>query len=307
MGAWTLGFLGSYLWFYRPPRKQFAWILLGACIPILAAGALDWVTWGSPFQSVIAFVRVNLVEGVASGHGVSPWFAYIGLFWKNVGPVACTGIAVAWALSARLGTFVMVRQDRLILASSLFYAVFHSLIGHKEIRFLLPVFPAVFYFLALCIDAIFTRMPDLVADLRRPLRHKIVLIAILALLFPAIQSAIPDRSRFDESDMADLSVALSDQLRAHPPRAQSCLLIVETSIVWTRGQMLLGDRLKVREVTLSEIKKSRDADPNAFSQCDYALSARGTEVAFPAVMEKSWALIAKNRNGHLLFARKDGP
>ena len=68
--------------------------------------------------------------------------------------------------------------------------------------------------------------------------------------------------------------------------------------------MLFGDRLKVREVTLSEMKEQTISDPRAFSECEYALSAKGTASAFTEVMGRSWVLASKNRNGHLLFMRK---
>lgn len=45
---------------------------LGASIPMLIFGVVDWVTWGAPFISYIRYFKVNALEGVAASFGVEP-------------------------------------------------------------------------------------------------------------------------------------------------------------------------------------------------------------------------------------------
>jgi hypothetical protein len=106
--------------------------LLGGLVPVLMAGGLDWVTWGEPFRSFFLNVYLNVFLGVAAHEfGASPaWFFpfIMGLAWLWTLPVM---IYVTWrgARHLKVAGFAI-----------LLIFVTHSLISHKEFRF---VFPAV--------------------------------------------------------------------------------------------------------------------------------------------------------------------
>ncbi len=116
---------GRDLWRWRAA-------LLAAALPVLIAGMLDWVTWGQPFRSFWLNVYLNVFLHVAShdfGGNPGGYFLFmLAMDWLWALPVA---VILAWqarrvmALPAGLALVVLLT---------------HSLIAHKEFRF---VFPAV--------------------------------------------------------------------------------------------------------------------------------------------------------------------
>jgi hypothetical protein len=108
---------------------------LGAGPVAVAAGFLDLVTWGAPFHSYVTAVRVNLLEGKSQMYGTAPWYAYAGMLWS----------AWSWSLPA-IAALALAGARRAPGAAMCALAVLvsHSLIAHKEYRF---IYPAV----ALCI------------------------------------------------------------------------------------------------------------------------------------------------------------
>jgi GPI mannosyltransferase 3 len=104
----------------------------GAAACAVAGGLLDWATWGSPFHSLITYLKFNLLQDGASTFGVESVWYYATSLWNSTGPallVLC-GLALLGA----------VYQRALGLAAAL-YLVVHSLIPHKELRFLVPCLP----------------------------------------------------------------------------------------------------------------------------------------------------------------------
>jgi GPI mannosyltransferase 3 len=106
----------------------------GGALVVAAAGMLDWVTWGHPFQSFWANLQVNLMENKASQFGVSPWYGYVGqylLIWSG------------FTIPAVILILVGARRAPLLLIVPLLIVVSHSFIGHKEYRFVFPAVPFV--------------------------------------------------------------------------------------------------------------------------------------------------------------------
>lgn len=124
-GAW-LGF--------RPPRRGIG-LLLGAAIPVVLAGLVDLACWGAPFASYVNNLRSNVLEARSESYGVAGPGAYLGVlartWWAGavfVLPAAALGAArrPAWAATAAV----------VLLA--------HSVMAHKEYRFIYPAVAIVF-------------------------------------------------------------------------------------------------------------------------------------------------------------------
>jgi GPI mannosyltransferase 3 len=96
------------------------------------AGAADWVAWGAPFASFWRYVDFNLVEGGSLAFGTSPPGYYLRHLLSSSGPAV---------LLVAAGLVVAVRRAPVLLATLGAYVVLHSVVGHKELRFLLPVVP----------------------------------------------------------------------------------------------------------------------------------------------------------------------
>jgi GPI mannosyltransferase 3 len=113
-------------------RRDAVPYAVGAALGGLAGGALDWLTWGRPFHSLLAYLQYNVVEGKSAAYGVSPFSYYAQVAWSSTG-IAIVAIVVGAAASWRRAPGLLLVVAAFVLA--------HSLIGHKELRFLMPIVP----------------------------------------------------------------------------------------------------------------------------------------------------------------------
>jgi hypothetical protein len=124
------GLLVAGLWVGRLQfRDRWLPLLLGGLIPVLFAGWADWAYWGAPFHSFIENVRINIFENKASIFGVSAWHWYFEQF-----AVHWTGVIGGMILLIAVGA----RRAPMWVAVALVIIAFHSIIPHKEYRFILP-------------------------------------------------------------------------------------------------------------------------------------------------------------------------
>jgi hypothetical protein len=110
-------------------RNRWLPMALGGLPPIVAFGATDWLTWGSPFQSFARAIWINLVQGKSMTFGVRPKYWYlqrIYFSWFNALPILIIFIAAR------------ARTSSLWLGVALSIIASHSLIPHKEHRFIFP-------------------------------------------------------------------------------------------------------------------------------------------------------------------------
>jgi GPI mannosyltransferase 3 len=120
----------AVVWEYRRDWKLWeAFFLGGVPIFLLAAGVLDWLTWGAPFHSIWVNLLENVASGLAARLGTLPLYAYV------------LGISYSWSVAtlplALLAMFGARRAPALALfAASVLLS--HSFIGHKEYRFIYP-------------------------------------------------------------------------------------------------------------------------------------------------------------------------
>ena len=114
---------------------------------VVSAGlVLDAWFYGSWAITPWLYFRANLIEGVAATFGTSPWYAY-GV-WPVLGMVPPLGLAVAGGVVAG----VLARPRSLWSWILVAFVVGHSAVGHKELRFLLPMVPVVPVLLAHALD-----------------------------------------------------------------------------------------------------------------------------------------------------------
>jgi hypothetical protein len=110
-------------------------LALGALPVTLAGGVLDWITWGSPFHHLVEYIRFNWTESGAASFGVEGPWTY-GRTLLVTAPLVAVLLLPATARLIRKS-----REARVPLVVGWLYLIFHSAIGHKEPRFLLPVLP----------------------------------------------------------------------------------------------------------------------------------------------------------------------
>ncbi len=108
---------------------------LGAGFIILMAGLIDYLTWGSAFRSIWLNVWVNVFLSVSEVYGVDPWYRYAGVLFFMWG-----GAFAVIAMTALVGA----SRLPLVLAVAATVLITHTLLGHKEPRFIFPAIPLVF-------------------------------------------------------------------------------------------------------------------------------------------------------------------
>ncbi|MFB6264722.1 MAG: hypothetical protein ABEL76_14025 [Bradymonadaceae bacterium] len=111
------------------PHERFSALVTGFAVGFGIGGFLDMVTWGAPFQTVIVNYHSNVIEDQASVYGTAPWTAYFEWMWQ-VSPAGFALLGVA--LVAGLFRYPTLAWPALALLAA------HSVIGHKEYRFLYP-------------------------------------------------------------------------------------------------------------------------------------------------------------------------
>nr|WP_295744736.1 mannosyltransferase [uncultured Acidocella sp.] len=114
-------------------RSVRGWALgLGAAaFPVLLVGGLDWLSWGQPFRSFWLNIALNL----ALGRGAS------GLFSPSPPLLYFAGLALDWLWTLPLLLWLAWRGARLAPAAGLAALALileHSLISHKEFRYIFP-------------------------------------------------------------------------------------------------------------------------------------------------------------------------
>jgi hypothetical protein len=96
---------------------------------LVLVGILDTVTLGYPFASIARNVLYNLYYGVSDSFGIRPWYFY-GEVMVALWGGAIAGLLLFAALGAR-------RLPMLLAVAAVILAV-HTLVGHKEYRFIYP-------------------------------------------------------------------------------------------------------------------------------------------------------------------------
>jgi phosphatidylinositol glycan class B len=110
-------------------RTRWSALALGAAPVLVLFGVTDWLTWGAPFSSLVRSVWINLGRDKASHFGVQPFYLYPGF------------MAVFWGPAFPLFIFLAARRLKASAAwigFSLIVIATHSLIPHKEYRFIFP-------------------------------------------------------------------------------------------------------------------------------------------------------------------------
>jgi hypothetical protein len=101
-----------------------------AAVPLVL---LDSTIYGDFVITPANYFRANIIEGVASRFGTSPWYSYLFDFGTS-------GRLVGGVLSfATLTTMAFVRPKSLITWIFWFFVFGHSVVAHKEERFLFPI------------------------------------------------------------------------------------------------------------------------------------------------------------------------
>jgi len=132
--------------------RRVLYATLGALAAAAFTGVVDYLTLPYPYASILGYYKVNIVEGVSTVFGHAPWHFML------------AGFARAW--SGALILFVWfgtegVRRSRpllLLVAMAAALILAHSMVAHKEYRFIYPALPLLLIPVAAGIDALAARL-----------------------------------------------------------------------------------------------------------------------------------------------------
>lgn len=133
-----MAFAIAPLWFWFIYKKQekakgLTLVALGIISTILLNIPLDYWGYGKWTFSAWNYFDYNILRGVASGFGVDPWYYYITkIIAKGIPPLSFIFLIPAiWCWCKR--------RDHWVTWITLPFFILHSMVGHKELRFLFGV------------------------------------------------------------------------------------------------------------------------------------------------------------------------
>ena len=155
-GLVALGLLVALLVSSR--RREAIAFVAGGAAGLLGGAILDWITWGGPFHSLLAYLRYNLVEGRSAAYGVSSWSYYLETAWSSTG---VSSLAIAAGVIAAWG------RARALAAVAIAFVAVHSLVPHKEYRFLMSVVPLLLALSAVGLQTLLVRLHRAADSIRK--------------------------------------------------------------------------------------------------------------------------------------------
>jgi phosphatidylinositol glycan class B len=108
-------------------------IIAGACVALIAGIIVDRWFYETPVFTPWNYFNINILKGVASSFGTSPWYYYIGTILNaSMFPIGSLILACFCIL--------LYKKPGLLLLWVIFpFLIVHSIIPHKEDRFLIPL------------------------------------------------------------------------------------------------------------------------------------------------------------------------
>jgi hypothetical protein len=131
-------------------RERIPAVVAGASAPVILFGVVDWITWGYPWQSFLRYYEANVVQGPGKLFPVQPWYWYLIVLFVLIGP-------------AVLLLFHGTRRSPFLAIFCAIVIISHSVIPHKEIRFIYPI-------LAPALTLAAMGIVDLLAEIKRGAR-----------------------------------------------------------------------------------------------------------------------------------------
>lgn len=127
---------GWLIWFVMHRKSELNGLLssLGALLLTLLAGALlDGWFYGEPTFALFNYVYAFFENTAPSDFDSSLWYSYIDLTLRGMGAAIALPILAAWL-------YLVFRKPFHVLSlTTVMFIVAHAAVGHKELRFLMPM------------------------------------------------------------------------------------------------------------------------------------------------------------------------
>lgn len=130
-------FVVLFLWMLfaaKAPVRQLLVFVLAILLVTVTATLVDSIGYGRFVLAPWNNVRANIFDGIAATFGVQPWYFYFDILSSN--PIGAS-LVVAMVL------YLLRFPTNLLSLFVGFFFIQHSLIAHKEARFMFPLIPFV--------------------------------------------------------------------------------------------------------------------------------------------------------------------
>jgi phosphatidylinositol glycan class B len=125
--------VGIYLIWQRISFKNMLLLIAGGLLSVGFSTLLDVLYYDKWVFTPYQYFYENIVNKVAAGFGVSPWYWYVAQTFEQLIPPFSLLVIAGVAL------LVMKPEYRMIGMAVLFFIIGHSAVGHKELRFIFPM------------------------------------------------------------------------------------------------------------------------------------------------------------------------
>ncbi len=153
----AFAFIGLGMWLVLYDRLSFSdWVLLIFCSMVaIGIGVIaDHWFYGAWVFTPYNYFKVNILQHAAAKFGIFPWWYYISLFFQYAVPPVSMVLLPLFFIG-------ISRQPRhLFTLLTIVFVIGHSAIGHKEMRFLLPITMAFVFFSCVGIDWLIYKYPQ---------------------------------------------------------------------------------------------------------------------------------------------------
>jgi phosphatidylinositol glycan class B len=139
--AFALLGIGAWLWWIKQPGyAAWIWLLLGGCISLAIGFMTDYWFYGEWVCAPWNYFTRNILEHKAAEYGVAPWWYYVPSGFVNLVPPISIFLLVGmvWGMYKR--------PHHLFTWAFVPFFLGHSIVAHKELRFLFPMMFVVLYF-----------------------------------------------------------------------------------------------------------------------------------------------------------------
>jgi hypothetical protein len=280
----------AWSWFVlRAPRLRWSAALCGAASSIVLFGLVDWFTHGRPFGSLVVNVTFNVGDARSLDWGWLPKHFYAVYLWRTWTPPVAVAFALLWVLGLRRaplpGLVAMA-----ILGS-------HSLLGHKEYRFVYPALPLLLVGVAVGAAVVVERLR---AAWQRPATIAVLLAFVAASLWAGLdfhraktptglgdrRAAISYWSAFGDPLRAMRELSLRDDVRG-------------VAVLGVEWQYCGGYTWLHQPVPLYFVDRPETPSP-AWPHVNYVVAADAAAANVPA------GFVEVSRHGAVRVLRRDG-
>ncbi len=265
----------------------------GCALILFLNGVLDWVTWGQFFHSLIQHITRGYE--ISTHYDISPWWNYFPKITDDLGLLLLLSLLYCLVLSLFRWrssiTFLssLTKKLAVIYVPCFVFIVIHMLLGHKENRFLLPIYPCFFILLGILLDTTF--IPAFLAKLSKLQGAWFLIMALplFSLNFLGMTELI-----LTPLNIADLETAIYNS-HDLSPKGDSCILLFNHSWAWTHGELILGQKVSYVDSSIKKVLHSQ------LQECRYAIVPKPVGSDFENKAGQTWKIVKTTNKYYGLY------